>query len=335
VAGLFFSLAVASLLGSLGVKAYRSAFALFGLGALALAAWQAFLSLSFAQESNAFKAMAHSEPTDLATLLFGSLDQAHGLQRLSSFALLGVVVLTIAAGALLRAQRSALAAVVGALLVSVAGLGGVRALVHPNDLELAVLERPTVTMPLRAMDGTPVDRRDRALALTAKGLLGFDDAPVTNLAQAISRASSSAGLNLRLAPDVTAEHLVAALKELREQEVDSVSLLGQATIEPSLGFTPPRPFPHRLDLLTGVRVLLATDSMCETLKCEFGTLTERGLTVGDETLPLVKKSLVLGAPEMFIERHAIHLQVGAVPLEQLLDAAHTAAAKGRVLALHL
>jgi hypothetical protein len=333
-AGLFGALALAAFLSSLGGKQHRAAFALFGLGAAALATWQAFLSMSLALESQAYLAVAHASPTDLTVILFDALARGHALQRLASFSLFGVVGVAVVAGAVLRQQRATLVAVAGGLLVSVAGLGGLRALVHPNDEQLAVLERPTVSLPLRPMEGTPVDRKDRALALTPKGFLDFADAPVSNLSEAVARTQSDGVLNLRLVPELTLEQLVAGLRELRAQHVASARLVGLAVEESTLQFTPRRPFRTRVEVLTGVRVLLPETTACDEVKCEFGTLSERGLTVGADTFPLVKKSFIFDGGEASLSR-AIHLKVDGLSLEQLLDAAHTAAAQERFLALHL
>jgi hypothetical protein len=206
--------------------------------------------------------------------------------------------------------------VVAALLVPATGLGGLATLVRPNTDELTLLEQPRVTLPLRPLDGTPLDFRDSSLALTAKGLLSDTDAPLGDLDDALRRARDRDILNLRLAPDVTREQLVAALKVLREQEVPSVRLVGQSEQALALDFTPPRPFGRSLVQLSGVRVLLPTERACDALRCEFGTLSEAGLKVGGDVLPVKTGSRGFDGGELGLER-AIHLEVGELTKRQL------------------
>lgn len=334
VGALFLALGLGALIAAAGVKSARGGFLLFGLGELALGVWQLFLARGYAGEAEAFKALAHAGPMDVATILFGGLEDAQAARGVASFALLGVVACCLAAGALLRANPRALAGVVGGLLVAAAGLGGLRPLARPTADELALLSRPAIGKALRTLDGTPVDQKDRFLTLSAKELLVDDGSPATELPRNLESAKDFNGvLNLRLEPDVTRERLIEQLALMRDAEVRSVRLIGMVTLTPPPGLEVPAPFTAHVVRAAGVRLLLAGEASCRGVTCDFASLGEKGLTVGNETFPLVTKSEVYDGGEATFER-AIHLEAKNFTLEQLLSAAHTAAGQGRFLALH-
>lgn len=333
VSALFLFTGVGSLIASAGTRSLRRPLASFALGAVALGIWQFFSGRVVASEADAYRAVAHADPYDFAVLLFSFLDDAQQARAQATGALVVVVLCVLLAAALLKRSPRALAAVVGGLLVSAAGLGAQRVLAKPGSDELALLSQANVERPLRELDGSPLDRRDRFVFLGAE-LRDESGEVIPRLdEEALARLSSDDQVIVRLERDASAERLFETLARLSALKVRSVVLAGSQRLEVPPGVKVPPPFDQQLVAVRGVRVLLADERGCATGKCEFGTLADDGLHVGGEVWPLVNRSSAssYGQPEA---EDAVHVVVGALTLEQLLSLAHTGVAKGRPIALH-
>ncbi len=335
VGALLLAFGSSALIVALGVKEGRAGFAFFGLGLLAVGIWQLFVARGFSGEALGYQSVARASPADMAVLLFAGLDVAQEARSLASYALLGVVACCLAAGALLHANRRALVAVVGGLLVITAGLGGLRALSRPTTEQLEQLATPSIAGALMHLDGTPVDRKDRFLTLSAKELRTDSGAPAAELATSLDSAKDGDGVvNLRLEPDVTRERLLEQLGAMRDAKVRSVRLIGMRAMTPPPGLVVPAPFTTNLVQACAVRVHLVGEESCRDVDCTLASLDDKGLHEGAETFPLETKSFGFDGGETRFDS-AIHLAAGKLTFAQLLSAAHTAVGQSRFLALHL
>ncbi|MDP1917586.1 MAG: hypothetical protein Q8L14_15195 [Myxococcales bacterium] len=335
--GLFLSVGVGALIGSAGSKPHRAALALFGLGALALGLWQSFLSVGFGHEAGAFTAVAHASPGDVEVILFSNLELAQKARSAAMSSLLGAAVVCLIAGATLRRSPRALLAVIAGVLVSAVGLGGSLVAGRPSAEELALLATPDLASPLRPVAGGAIDRRERFLAVGASTLRSEGSEPIEigDSAEVFAQVHDVRFVvNLKLERDVTLGRVLDVLTLAQNAGVRSARLIGSVTLSPPPGVAVPPPFDAHLSRLGGVRVLLASDETCASITCEFGTWSEKGVTIGQQTLPRETSSSAYDSGEVDFSR-AIHLRVGGLTLEQLFDATHTVAAESRILALHL
>jgi len=327
---LFFTLGFGALIAAGAGKTHRAALAIFGSGGVALGVWQFAVSRVMGSEADAYKAVAHAMAADRMVLLASALESAQHARQFALVLLVPVLVTAVASVMVLRG-RPAMGAVTTGIVVPLLALGALRITARPSADELTMMKSAGVTTPLRELNGAPIDWRDRVVLLDANGLHTPDGSSPSHQ-RPISIYAEDGTLSIALTPDVTLEQLVLALRQVAMERVNSVRLVGMHVMVPPPGVIIPRPFDQQLTQMRGVRVLLANDDTCDTVKCEFGALNGEKLVVGSNALPLVDQSFTYDDHQTNFER-AIHLELEGLTLEQLIKAAHTAGE--RRIALHL
>jgi hypothetical protein len=293
------------------------------VGALGLAVWQ-FASLqATSYELDAFKGMAHASPMDRATIVIGSLQMSQELRPLLlaglGLALVGVGLAVV----LLRATPQAMAGVAASILVSVAGLGGLRVLARPTHEVATTLQ---LAMPPRDLKTLAGGASEGPYPFITLGKTFKDADGQTPALEDVVRGRDVVELGLE--PDVTLDSLRATLRAFKAARVKVVKLFGVANLTPPPDVELLAYFKSVLTVTTSVTVVLV--DACPREGC--AQVDDAGLTWDGEKLPFVERSYGYTRDDF---EHGVPVALGAMTLDRLLACGVAADAKSRSLQLVL
>ena len=222
--------------------------------------------------------------------------------------------------------------VVAGLLVTTAGLGGMRALARPNAEQKALLSTPQLPRPLLELDAVSVDL-PYPFVTQGTELRDEDNQPLNVEKLDLERRGRSGSFELALEPDATTTSLAKTLSAVRARGISSVLLVGSKRSSIPAGVSVPPVFEPDLTNTRGVRVLLGRRGVeCPETGCKWARVDAAGLTFSGETWPLLNKSSAFIDESVDFEE-SVPLEHEGLELQQLLSAAHTAADQHKLLAL--
>lgn len=294
------------------------------LGVFGLAVWLYASQRATSMELGAFKAMAHAAPGDRATIVLFSLADAQSAQKLALGAMVLVLIAVVLAVVMLRSTPRALAGVVSALLVTLAGIGGLRALGRPNGDAQKMMKGAQLTMPLLELRATP-DALPYPLYTLGRTAIHDVEGQVPTLEELIRGKDE---VSLVLEADVTLDNLRETLARLASNEVKSVKLYGELRIKPPDDVTVPPMFEPLFHGSSAVRVGLI--SACPDTGC--AKINEKGLSFDGKNYEFVESSYNVPIDDL---SRGVPVELKGLTLPKLLECAKALDAHGLPMLLVL
>jgi hypothetical protein len=226
ISAVFLTLGLALVLGATELTRRVGLFLALGLELLGV--WQLSVARSTLAEIRACAFVAYAAPSERLDAVVRGSELVRASGQLGVVALAGVVLLVIAALATLRSTPRALVAVVSAVLVPLAGLGGLRALAQPGTEARAIRMNGGLPRSLAAVPGPEVPDVRVFVSVGAR-YHNLDDAQEP-LVRIVRGDRAQFALEERFSMRVLTDVLIT----LRSMGVHRVTLTGAQTVE-----TPP------------------------------------------------------------------------------------------------
>ncbi|MBL8916925.1 MAG: hypothetical protein JNM17_39845 [Archangium sp.] len=293
------------------------------LGVFGLSIWLFASQRATSMELGAYKAMAHAAPSDRATIVIFSLADAQSSQKLALGAMLVVLVAVVLALVTLRSTPRALAGVVSALLVTLAGVGGLRALGRPNADGQKMMKGAQLTRPLLELRATPDEMPFPPFTLGSA--IHDENGAVPTLEEVIRGREE---VSLMLETDVTLDALRETLGRLASNDVKSVKLYGELRIKPPDDVKVPDLFEPLFHSTSSVRIGLI--NACPAKGC--AQLNEKGLSFDGETWEFVESSNNIPVDDL---ARGVPVELKGLTLPKLLECAKALDAQGLPMMLVL
>jgi hypothetical protein len=270
----------------------RVAQRLVAAGTVCLGAWQVAVARTAVAEHTLRIGMAHAEPAARLTRILEGVPAVQGAQHLGLLALAGVAVTVVLALALLRGAPRTVAGVSAAVLVPLAGLGGLEALCRPHARAMELVTTGGLLRPLQ-----PLRARELVSDLEPWVTVGERYHDANDTQPPLSTVVSRRGVPmLGLEPGFSVQALSDVLLTLRSMGVARVRLVGVLQQE-----TPPDvPSALRVRLvdLTAIDVFLQVKAGDpETMPFELAGQTSNAVVTALESADARGQRLLLVLPQ--------------------------------------